>query len=70
MARRVKVTMSDDRNEIIEVADDYTLEPAILEQDGWLHIPTAGGGEFALPMRLVVAVVLEDRPTRAKRARS
>jgi len=39
------------------VDDEFELEP-LLEETGWLTIPTADGGAFAVPQRLVVAVAL------------
>lgn len=72
MSKRVKVTIvspsGTDYDSIINVKDDYTL-PAIDGRDDWIELETEEGGMWAVPLRMVIAVVMEPPPEKKKRAR-
>lgn len=60
-----------DYHEVINVTDEFVLPP-IHDTDEWLEIETLDGGTYAVPTRLVVAVVVEaapPAPPKRKRAR-
>lgn len=63
--RRVKVTVlspaGGEYREVIPVADDFDLPP-ISGKDDWVEIEGADGSVWAIPTRLVVAIVLEATP--------
>lgn len=65
MSKRVKVTLSTDHYEVVNVADDYKVEPP-LNNDEWLEVHAEDGGVWYFPAHLVVGVVMEGPPKRKK----
>jgi hypothetical protein len=59
---RVKVTMLDDYVQIVEAADGFDLEAALLNIEApgqWVIIPDKGGGHFASRSGNVISIYRE-----------
>jgi hypothetical protein len=52
--------------EVIDVRDDYDL-PKVSDRDDWIEIEGSDGSVWAMPPRLVVAIVLEAKPKKTSR---
>lgn len=70
MARNVRITLTSDHVETVQVRDNFDLEGVMLDaqEGGFIVIPTLNGGQYAIPARSVVAIVKDgkngERPKR------
>jgi hypothetical protein len=67
LTKRVKVSHKNGYFDIIEVADDYRVEPPLAGEE-WFEIDTADGGHYVIPVHLVDGVVTEPPPPKPKKS--